>query len=86
MWALALIPAALVIFIAVLVIRAAAFKPKAQPEVDTSEVCFDKEKAVRDLSELVRCKTVSYRDPSLEDDAEFEKVVAEFDKIMAEEA
>jgi carboxypeptidase PM20D1 len=76
MWALALIPAALVIFIAVLVIRAAAFKPKAQPEVDTSEVCFDKEKAVRDLSELVRCKTVSYRDPSLEDDAEFEKLIA----------
>ena len=76
MWALALIPAALVIFIAVLVIRAAAFKPKAQPEVDTSEVSFDKEKAVRDLSELVRCKTVSYRDPSLEDDAEFEKLIA----------
>jgi carboxypeptidase PM20D1 len=76
MWALALIPAALVIFLAVLVIRAAAFKPKAQPELDDYEVRVDKEKAAADLSELVRCKTVSYRDSSLEDDAEFEKLIA----------
>ena len=76
MWALALIPAAIVIFLAVLVIRAAAFKPKAQPELDTYEVQVDKEKAAADLSELVRCKTVSYRDSSLEDDAEFEKLIA----------
>ncbi len=76
MWALALIPAALVIFVAVLVIRAAAFKPKKQPELDSYEVSFDKDKAASDLAELVRCKTVSYRDASLEDDAEFEKLIA----------
>ena len=76
MWALALIPAALVIFVAVLVIRAAAFKPKAQPELDTYDVSFDRDKAVSDLAALVRCKTVSYRDPSLEDDAEFEKLIS----------
>ena len=76
MWALTIIPAALVIFIAVLVIRAAAFKPKNQPEIDTSEVSFDRDKAVSDLVALVRCKTISYRDPSLEDDAEFEKLIA----------
>ena len=75
MWWL-LIPAILVIFLAVLIIRAAAFKPKAQPEIDTSAIEFDKEKAARDLRELVKCKTVSYRDPSLEDDAEFEKLIA----------
>ena len=76
MWALALIPAAILIFLTVLVIRAAAFKPKAQPELDDYEVLVDKEKAAADLSELVRCKTVSYRDSSLEDDAEFEKLIA----------
>ena len=75
MWWL-LIPAILVIFLAVLIIRAAAFKPKAQPEIDTSAIEFDKEKAARDLRELVKCKTVSYRDLSLEDDAEFEKLIA----------
>ena len=76
MWALAIIPAAIVIFIAVLCLRAVAFKPKAQPEIDSCEVTVDKEKAAADLSELVRCKTVSYRDPSLEDDAEFEKLIS----------
>ena len=76
MWALALIPAALVVFIAILVIRAAAFKPKKQPELETYDITVDKEKAAKDLAELVRCKTVSYRDPSLEDDAEFEKLIS----------
>lgn len=75
MWWL-LIPAILVIFLAVLILRAAAFKPKEQPEIDDSVIIFDKEKAAGNLCELVRCKTVSYRDPSLEDNAEFEKLIA----------
>ena len=53
MWALALIPASILIFLAVLVIRAAAFKPKAQPELDDYEVPVDKEKAAADLSEQI---------------------------------
>lgn len=81
MWAIAIIPAALLVFLAVLVIRAAAFKPKNQPEVDTYEVSFDRDKAVSDLVELVRCKTISYRDSSLEDDAEFEKLIALLPKL-----
>ncbi len=76
MWALALIPAAIVIFLAVIIIRACAFKPKEQPRIDNAPIDFDKETAVRNLCELVRCKTVSYRDPSLEDDAEFEKLIS----------
>ena len=76
MWLLALIPAAIVVFLAVLIVRASAFKPKKQPELDTYEVKVDKEKAAAELAKLVRCKTVSYRDPALEDDAEFEKLIA----------
>jgi len=75
MWWL-LIPAALAVFIAVLVIRACSFKPKAQPEPDAEEVVFDENRAAEALRELVKCKTVSYRDSSLEDDAEFEKLIA----------
>ena len=75
MWWL-LIPAALLLFVAVLVIRACSFKPKAQPEADAEEIIFDKERAAAALCELVKCKTVSYRDSSLEDDAEFEKLIA----------
>ena len=71
-----LIPLALIIFLAVILIRAAAFKPKAQPKADPTPVDFDKDAAVESLRELVKCKTVSYMDPALEDDAEFEKLIS----------
>ncbi|MBO5511899.1 MAG: M20/M25/M40 family metallo-hydrolase [Clostridia bacterium] len=71
-----LIPLALIIFLAVILIRAAAFKPKSQPKADTTPVDFDKDAAVESLRELVKCKTVSYMDPTLEDDAEFEKLIS----------
>lgn len=73
MWVL--IPIAILIFLAVIIIRAAAFKPKEQPKIDDTPIDFDKEKAAENLCELVRCKTVSYRDPALENDAEFEKLI-----------
>ena len=74
MWAIPIV-AVIVIFLAVILIRALAFKPKAQPPVDETPVEFDRERATESLRTLVRCKTVSYRDPSLEDDAEFEKLI-----------
>ncbi len=80
-WLLALIPAAIVIFLAVIIIRALAFKPKAQPEIDETPIEFDRERAAHNLRELVKCKTVSYRDHSLEDDAEFEKLIALLPKL-----
>ena len=63
-------------FFAVVLVRTLTFKPKAQPPVSNEEVAFDKEGAVDALAQLVRCKTVSYYDHSLEDDAEFEKLIA----------
>ena len=75
LWLLLLIPAALVIFIAVLLIRALRFTPKAQPALLAGEEIFDKDRAIECLRTLVRCKTVSYRDTALEDDAEFEKLI-----------
>ena len=75
-WLLLLIPAALVIFLAVILIRGAAFKPHPQPKLDESPVTVDRDAAVEALATLVRCKTVSYADHSLEDDAEFEKLIA----------
>ena len=74
MWAIPLV-LVLLIFLAVILIRALCFKPKAQPSVDQAPVEFDKERATEALRSLVRCKTVSYRDPALEDDAEFEKLI-----------
>ena len=63
------------VFFAVILIRTLNFKPKAQPEVSQEAVFFDKDAAVDALAQLIRCKTISYSDHSLEDDAEFEKLI-----------
>ena len=54
------------LFLAVILIRAAMFRPKKQPPVSQEAVSFDQDSAVEALAELVRCKTISYSDPSLE--------------------
>ncbi len=74
-WLLLIIPALLVIFLAVIILRAVAFKPKSDVKVVEKEEKFDAERATDNLCRLVRCKTVSYRDGSLEDDAEFVKLI-----------
>ncbi len=74
-WLLLIIPALIVIFLAVIILRALAFKPKSDVKVVEGEEKFDSDRAADNLCRLVRCKTVSYRDRSLEDDAEFEKLI-----------
>ena len=76
MWWWLLIPAAILVFLAVIIIRALNFKPKANAKLLENEESFDAQRATDNLCRLVRCKTVSYRDSSLEDDAEFEKLIA----------
>ena len=63
------------LFFAVILIRTLTFKPKAQPAISNEEVKFDSEAAVHALSELVKCKTISYNDHALEDDVEFQKLI-----------
>ena len=64
-----------VTFFAVILIRALAFKPQKSTVVDTCPVEFDKDGAVDALAELIKCRTVSYNDPAMEDEAEFEKLI-----------
>lgn len=59
--------------IAILVVRAFSFKPRPQTAVQQTEVEIDSEKAAAGLSEMLRCKTISHPDPSLDDDSEFLK-------------
>ena len=70
------VAAALVIFLAVIFIRAASFTPKPQTLACDTEISVDSDAAIDALAKLVRCKTVSYYDHSLEDDAEFEKLIS----------
>ena len=71
-----IILALICVFFAVILIRTLNFKPKAGPAVSEEEIVFDKDKAVASLQALVRCKTISYHDSALEDNEEFEKLVA----------
>ena len=75
MLVLYIILALIVVFLAVILIRAAMFKPKPEELRTLEEIEFDRDAAVKALAELVKCKTVSYDDHSLEDDAEFEKLI-----------
>lgn len=75
MWILYLFLAALILLLAVILIRTAAFKPKAQFEAIDEKIDFDKERSINALQQLVRCKTVSYYDKTLEDEAEFNKFI-----------
>ncbi len=76
MWILYAFLALIAIFLTVIFARAICFKPKAQPKVDESTVNFSSENAQNALCELIKCKTISYRDSSLEDDSEFEKLIS----------
>ena len=73
---MALIIGILAAFVAVILVRTLRFTPKAQPEISQEEVSFDRDSAIDALAQLIRCKTISYSDHTLEDDAEFEKLVA----------
>ncbi len=63
------------IFFIVVIARTLAFKPKKSVLPTQSDTDFDAERASECLRELVKFKTISYRDPSLEDDAEFEGLI-----------
>lgn len=65
-----------VALIAVIWVRTAAFRPLPEAPVDAAAEEVDEAKAIADLQALIRCKTVSYRDKDLEDDAEFAKLEA----------
>ena len=69
------------VFFAVILIRTLNFKPKAQPATSQEAVSFDKDAATDALAQLIRCKTISYSDHSLEDDKEFEKLIGLLPKL-----
>ena len=67
---------ALAVLVVVIAVRTARFTPKPQPEPSGEAVSFDNAAAAEALAQMIRCKTISYTDHSLEDEAEFEKFLA----------
>lgn len=80
-WFFLALAALLLAFVAVILIRAACFKPPVQESTPRAEVDFDREAAIRALGELVQCKTVSRYTHEEEDDAEFEKLISLLPKL-----
>ncbi len=66
----------LTLLIVILLVRAVLYRPKANPAADIEIPDFDREASVAALQRLVQCKTVSYYDKSLEDNAEFDKLIS----------
>ncbi len=71
-----LILALILIFLMVILIRTLQFKPLPQPKILNDSVEFDKNESINVLQQLIKCKTISYYDKSLEDDGEFEKLIS----------
>ena len=76
--------AVVVAFLAVILIRALRFKPRAAQAVPAEEAAVDGQKAIDDLAEMIRCKTVSYYDDEKIDHAEFKKFRALLKKLYDE--
>jgi len=68
-----LIAAILLALILVILIRTLRFKPRNTPVEPGGEIELPREKIVQDMVDMVRCKTVSSREPSQVDWAEFGK-------------
>ncbi len=65
----------------ILLVRTYNFKPRQNAEIIEEEISFDKDKSVKTLQELVRFKTVSYKEPELENEKEFDKLVNALPKL-----
>ena len=67
---------ALLIFIAVIIMRTLQFKPAIAEAVHPVSVQLNKDKIVTDMSDMIRCKTVSHHEEALTDFTEFAKFEA----------
>lgn len=73
MWILWIILALIVVWLAVILVRAAMFKPRPELTPSEKKVELNEERIVSDMQELIRCKTVSYNDDEMVDKEEFKK-------------
>lgn len=73
------------IFLCVLIIRTLLFRPLKAEELVNEEISFNKERPIKTLQELIKFKTISFKDEKLEDYNEFlkfeEKLVELFPNV-----
>ncbi len=76
--------AILLLLTAVVLIRAALFKPSERALSAVESVSVDIDRAAAELSALIKCKTVSHKDKSEDDEAEFKKLEKLLPKLFPE--
>ncbi len=69
-----IILALLLLLTLILILRTLCFKPYELPPTSTEHFELDEEKIIKDMVDLIRCKTISYRDASLIDFDEYQKL------------
>lgn len=72
---LKLILVSFIVVILIVLIKTLVFKDTDGFDNDIEEIEFDDKKAIKSLQELIKCKTVSYDNPKLENNKEFEKLI-----------
>lgn len=77
MWA---ILGLIAVWFAVVLVRTLLFRPEPLPPAEPVEVTVNQQKIVADMVDMIRLKTVSYRDDGLTDKKEFEK----FEQLLKE--
>lgn len=65
----------IIIFLAVLIIRAVRFQPPNEEPAIVAHYDLDQDKIVEDMAAMIRCRTISYRDKLLIDQVEFDKFI-----------
>ncbi len=73
LWIVLGIIAVILALLAIIIIRTLRFKPQPVTPANPEQFDLDREKIVGDMVEMIRCKTVSNRDETLVDRAEFKK-------------
>ncbi len=67
-------------FVLTLVLRALLFVPRKREAVPAADVTVNETRALDNFQAMIRCRTLSYDDPSLQDEKEFEKFRALLDE------
>ena len=75
MIALYIVLGIIALLLLVAVVKALLFVPRKEILVEKDNIEIDLDKAARDLSDMIKCKTISNRDRTLEDDEEFKKFI-----------
>ena len=63
----------LAVLVMVIIVRTILFKPLEMPPAKNGKIPLNEEKIILDMADMIRCRTVSNRDPALVDYREFHK-------------